>query len=307
MIVTTLFIAVVFLLAIAVVVWQETSFSNSLIDRTSSKSDDYVQPEFIFEKLDAKIAEHRQKRISDKYSKPKLSDLFRRLVIYNILVLFYLYFKKKLFIDNWPEVTVYVVISSILVISFHYFALVPDYYKKIDENLPRYIQLFSQEITYCNQLNIALTNTKNYAHPEFSRICLSIAKMQSLGMGLEQAIRKVLPEVKNEGLLLFLAALLIHDRAGGRLNFVIKNLAELFQKQNNLHANIERVVMTSKLALFGGSLLIPLFFFILNYLKPQETKLFWTNPTGIYCSKIIIGMYLLNLFLGIYVMKSEKL
>lgn len=307
MVVTTFLIAIIFMLAVALVVWQETKHSKSLTERMDSTVGDISQPDFIFEKLDAKIAENRQKRLVEKYKKPGLPDLFRRLAMYNLLLLIVLYFQQKLLLDNWPEVILYISAFSAVIIALYYFAIVPDYFQKLEEDLPRNIQMFSQEITYSNHLDIALANTKNYAHPEFSRICASIASMHSLGMSIEQAVIKMLPGIKSESLVLFFAALVIHDRAGGRLNVVIKNLAELFHKQNHLDASIKRAVMVSKVATIGGVLMIPIFFFILKTVEPEEVKLFWTHPTGIFCSKIIIGLYLVNLVASIYFMRSERL
>ena len=300
-------LAFIFVVVVLFIIWQEQRHSKLQAQRFAQSHNPSISAESsLYEKIDCQFDAMRQKRLAEQNERPSLRVLIVRIILYLSLYYLYLYTNGRLF-ESVTTTILYSLAIIVLLSAMYYFLVLPQYYYKLEIEIPRYIELFSQEIGNNNNITAALANTKNYANTEFSNICSNIAKLTVMGQSLETAIIKNLASVKSEGMVLFLSALIIHDRTGGRLNYVLANIAHLIRTQNDLIADIKKELKTSKLAIASSIVLSPLFFLFLKNIKPDAVHYFWTDPIGLACSKAIIFLYFANLVISYFLLRSEKL
>lgn len=300
-------LAFIFVVVVLFIIWQEQRHSKLQAQRFAQSHNPSISAESsLYEKIDCQFDAMRQKRLAEQNERPSLRVLIVRIILYLSLYYLYLYTNGRLF-ESVTTTILYSLAIIVLLSAMYYFLVLPQYYYKLEIEIPRYIELFSQEIGNNNNITAALANTKNYANMEFSNICSNIAKLTVMGQSLETAIIKNLASVKSEGMVLFLSALIIHDRTGGRLNYVLANIAHLMRTQNDLTAEIKKELKTSKMAIAFSIVLSPLFFLFLKNIKPDAVHYFWTDPIGLACSKAIIFLYFANLLISYFLLRSEKL
>lgn len=132
--------------------------------------------------------------------------------------------------------------------------------------------------------------------PIFSDIC----QEQTLGLDLQESIRKVADVTRNADLKLFATAVSIQMTTGGNLADVMERLAEVMRSRMRLNRRVR--ILTSATTMSKNALLaIPvLLFLFLNVFSPEYVEPMYATPTG---RAMLIGTAISMLF-GAWVMSK---
>ena len=238
---------------------------------------------------------------------PNVKSLLKKSLIVLVPVWGYVFLQYGLNIEYLLKVLLYSALGLFTLAFIHFYFIVPTYHKNLNIEVSNNIGVFAQEVSYSNYIRQVLLNTKKYAHPKFSYVCSRIVIYCDLGMGLEPAIIKVIPEVKNQMILLFLSVLIIHDRKGGQLDVVLKNLTNLFEEQNKVQLELERGLYMSKIVLVLSVFFSPIVFLAISMIYKQNIHYFWSHPIGILLAKVVVFLYICGVSGSIYLNRSRVL
>jgi len=112
--------------------------------------------------------------------------------------------------------------------------------------------------------------------PIFAEIC----QEQTLGVGLQESIRKVANSARNADLKLFATAVSIQMTTGGNLADVMERLVEVMRSRMRLNRRV-RILTASTKASKNALLAIPvLLFLLLNVMSPEYLEPMYTSYEG---------------------------
>jgi len=134
----------------------------------------------------------------------------------------------------------------------------------------------------------------------FGEIC----QQQTLGVDLQQSIRKVADSARNTDLKLFATAVSIQMTTGGNLADVMERLVEVMRSRMRLNRRV-RILTAATKASKNALLAIPvILFLLLNVMSPDYLEPMYTAPAG---RAMMIGT-VISMFFGAVVMgKLSKL
>lgn len=297
-----------FIILVTIVLRLEQRNSISMDERLRAPETNIgIEQETIFDKFDAKVNSQNKKKEQRKYARPETIDIFQRGGLYSLIGIMLLYANGKLNLGHIDTILLSFVFAFIFSYAMQKFYVVPKYIKSYEDALPGNIKLLAQEIDFQANVAEAMRNTKNYAHPEVSRVFNDIARLNSLGLSIEQAIMKVLPDVTSDKFIMLLAAMLIHEQTGGCLASVLRNLADLFYSQILVAAKVNKKTAATKIFAFVGAMAFPLFGLFLYYYKNELFHSFMNDPVGLIIVKSVVVLMSINLFLSIYFLRGMRL
>jgi tight adherence protein B len=129
----------------------------------------------------------------------------------------------------------------------------------------------------------------------FARVC----QQQAMGMGLEQALRRVAEETGSDDLKVFATSVVIQKRSGANLADMMDRLTEVIRDRMRLSAHIRVITAQTR---FSTRLLLAvpiLLFIIVNWINPQYMQPLYSTDTG----KMLLAVGAAGMVLGAYIMK----
>jgi tight adherence protein B len=132
--------------------------------------------------------------------------------------------------------------------------------------------------------------------PMFDEIC----EQQTMGMSLEDAVRKVAAESPSQDVKIFASAVVVQSRSGGQLADVMERLAAVVRDRHRLTARAR--VLTAQARVSKHVLLAMPFilFIVLNLLSPDYMEPLYTTSAG----QLILAVAGVLLLIGVWVMNK---
>ena len=131
-----------------------------------------------------------------------------------------------------------------------------------------------------------------------SNVFAEIMQLQSLGVGMEEAIRRAAVRSSSMDFRLFAAAIVIQMRSGGNLADMMDRLSEVIRDRIRLHRRAK--ILTSQTQLSKNVLVsVPIFLFgLLHVLSPEYISTLYSTTIG----KVLLVIGVVLLWLGVIVM-----
>lgn len=128
----------------------------------------------------------------------------------------------------------------------------------------------------------------------FANVC----QQQSLGMSLEEALRKVAEESSSDDMQLFTSSVLVHLHSGGPLADMMDRLADVIRDRVRLSHRVRVLIAQTQLSKRVLLSLPFIFFGVINLVNPKYMEPLYTEPTG----NILLAAGGLCLLVGAWVM-----
>lgn len=310
--INSLFIFLFFIITIIVyIIWDEQKQKSEINKRFSSAiKQEYIyegRELSIFEKLDIAEAKRRHKKLKKRFEKPNILDILKVSLSFIFLYLSFKIHENAINLDNLQEIIIVSLSIFLFFVGVYFLVFLPSYYKIFEEHFPGNLRLFAQEISFSNNIRSALLHTGEYAHPEMSNVCVTIAKLNDLGLSMEKAVMRCLPAVKSQSMMMFLSVLIIHDSTGGRLAKVLQELSELFYKQYFLKTRLAKILIISKICLYFSVLYYPLIMLTFYVFKHNIFLLLIDDPVGWFWHKIVILLYIFGVLVCLFLLRNKSL
>jgi tight adherence protein B len=155
--------------------------------------------------------------------------------------------------------------------------------RKFEEQLPDAIDLFTRTMRAGHNIHSGLetiaTETADPVKMEFRKLMEELA----LGSQVEPALHGLGKRVPLIDLKFFITSLILQRQTGANMVTVLEGLSALVRERLNMAAKLKAHTAQQR---FSAGLLcaLPLVFGIISYiLKPDYTRLLWTDPVGTKC------------------------
>ncbi len=126
----------------------------------------------------------------------------------------------------------------------------------------------------------------------------NICQQQSLGMSLEEALRKVAEESSSNDMQLFTSSVLVHLHSGGPLADMMDRLAEVIRDRVRLSHRVRVLIAQTQLSKRVLLSLPFIFFALINVVNPTYMQPLYNEPVG----NMLLAAGGVCLLLGAYVM-----
>ena len=152
--------------------------------------------------------------------------------------------------------------------------------KKFEQQLPDAIDLFTRTMRAGHNIHSGL---ETIAHETADPVRMEFRKMMeelALGSQVEPALHGLGKRVPIIDLKFFITSLILQRQTGANMVSVLEGLSGLVRERLNMAAKLKAHTAQQR---FSAGLLcaLPLVFGLISYfLKPEYTRLLWTDPTG---------------------------
>lgn len=302
---STLVVAVLYLL------FDNYSYKKKINERLSPrlfKENNYKGPVITpIQHYDNYKEKQNLKKKMSKLEYPTVKEYTKRVLLNILLFIVYQQFHGGGLIQHLEKSLLTIALIIVFYIVIYYLWALPKYINTFEKHLSHNIKLLSYDIDSSENLQKALVMSKSYGHPEFVKVCENIAHLTKIGFNLEQAIKRILPDVKSEKLAMFLAILIISSNSGGKLSKVLRDISDLFESENKLQVNISSSTNLSRFGLFVSILYLPLLMIFIDYKFKSFSRVFIDSEKGFRIFLLLVIIYLLGNSVMIYLLKREKL
>ena len=155
--------------------------------------------------------------------------------------------------------------------------------RKFEEQLPDAIDLFTRTMRAGHNIHSGL---ETIAHETADPVKMEFRKLMeelALGSQVEPALHGLGKRVPLIDLKFFITSLILQRQTGANMVTVLEGLSALVRERLNMGAKLKAHTAQQR---FSAGLLcaLPLVFGIISYfLKPEYTRLLWTDPVGTKC------------------------
>jgi len=160
--------------------------------------------------------------------------------------------------------------------------------RKFEEQLPDAIDLFTRTMRAGHNIHSGLetiaAETADPVKMEFRKLMEELA----LGSQVEPALHSLGKRVPLIDLKFFITSLILQRQTGANMVTVLEGLSSLVRERLNMAAKLKAHTAQQR---FSAGLLcaLPVVFGVISYLlKPDYTRLLWTDPVGTKCLTVAI-------------------
>jgi tight adherence protein B len=160
--------------------------------------------------------------------------------------------------------------------------------RKFEEQLPDAIDLFTRTMRAGHNIHSGL---ETIAHETADPVKMEFRKLMeelALGSQVEPALHGLGGRVPLIDLKFFITSLILQRQTGANMVSVLEGLSALVRERLNMAAKLKAHTAQQR---FSAGLLcaLPFVFGLISYiLKPEYTRLLWTDPVGIKCLTVAI-------------------
>lgn len=151
---------------------------------------------------------------------------------------------------------------------------------RIQEVFPDVLDSLARSLRAGNPLPAALEMLARDGPPPLAGELRRLADERNLGLDWEQALENFSQRIPLTGIRVFVAAVLLHSRAGGRLNEVVAGLAESLREAASLRLEARSIAAQGRATgkiLTGLPVVIAI---LMAYLNPRALMILWNDPVG---------------------------
>ncbi len=151
---------------------------------------------------------------------------------------------------------------------------------KIEEQFPEALDSLARSVRAGNALSAALELLGRESPQPLAGELQRTANQKNLGGNWDQALEGLARRVPIAEVSVFVGALQLQSRAGGKLHEVLAKLAETMRESAALKGEVRSIAAHGKLT--GGILtILPLVIAcIMSYVNPQQMLVLWNDPLG---------------------------
>jgi tight adherence protein B len=151
---------------------------------------------------------------------------------------------------------------------------------KIEEQFPEALDSLARSVRSGNALSAALELLARESPQPLAAELRRTANQRTLGGNWDQALEGLARRVPVAEVSVFVGALQLQSRAGGKLHEVLGKLAETMRESAALKSEVRSIAAHGKLT--GGILtVLPLVIAcIMSYVNPQQMLMLWNDPIG---------------------------
>ncbi|HKE29134.1 MAG TPA: type II secretion system F family protein [Bryobacteraceae bacterium] len=172
--------------------------------------------------------------------------------------------------------------------------------RKFEEQLPDAIDLFTRTMRAGHNIHSGLETIANETADPVKMEFRKLMEELALGSQVEPALHGLGKRVPLIDLKFFITSLILQRQTGANMVTVLEGLSALVRERLNMAAKLKAHTAQQR---FSAGLLcaLPLVFGIISYfLKPDYTRLLWTDPVGTKCLTYAIT----SEFIGILVIRK---
>jgi tight adherence protein B len=172
--------------------------------------------------------------------------------------------------------------------------------RKFEEQLPDAIDLFTRTMRAGHNIHSGLETIANETADPVKMEFRKLMEELALGSQVEPALHGLGKRVPLIDLKFFITSLILQRQTGANMVTVLEGLSALVRERLNMAAKLKAHTAQQR---FSAGLLcaLPLVFGIISYfLKPDYTRLLWTDPVGTKCLTYAI----ISEFTGILVIRK---
>ena len=152
--------------------------------------------------------------------------------------------------------------------------------RKIEEQFPEALDSLARSVRAGNALSAALEILARESPQPLGAELRRTANQRTLGGNWDQALEGLARRIPIAEVSVFVGALQLQSRAGGKLHEVLAKLGETMRESAALKSEVRSIAAHGKLT--GGILtLLPLVIAcVMSYVNPQQMLVLWNDPLG---------------------------
>jgi tight adherence protein B len=118
----------------------------------------------------------------------------------------------------------------------------------------------------------------------------------NFGVSMQQALMNLGTRVPSTDLRYFIVAVLIQREAGGNLTEVLDNLSRLIRERLKFRAKIKVLTTEGRMSAWVLGVMPFALAGMLNFVNHDFVSILWTDPAGIYITKIVLSIMAVGAF-----------